>query len=246
MFLQTILASMVGSVFALLGGIILLWKENFARKISLILVSFATGSLLGAAFLELLPEALGELSYEWSSIILIVGILSIFLFEKAIKFYHHHDHESHEHTLFTKTVLAGDAFHNFIDGLVIALAFSEGTAVGITATVAIFFHEVPQEIGDFGVLLHAGYKKSKIIWLNILTALTTPFGAILGYLLLPWISQYIPFFLAFAAGIFIYISVSDLLPELKDKKTHWSDVFHIVSIIFGVAVIWMLGIYIAE
>lgn len=246
MFLQTVLASLVGSVVALVGGVLLLWKEGFARRISLILVSFATGSLLGAAFLELLPEALEDLSYEKSALIVIFGILAIFLFEKGIKFYHHHEHESHVHTFFAKTVLAGDAFHNFIDGVVIALAFSVSSEVGLATTVAVFFHEVPQEIGDFGVLIHAGYKKAKVLWLNILTALTTPLGAIIGYVLLPWISGYVPYFLAFAAGIFIYISVSDLLPELKDKKTHWSDVFHITSIILGVAVIWVVGTFIPE
>lgn len=238
-------ASIFGGVLSLLGGVILLWKEDFARKASLLLLSFATGSLLGAAFLELLPEALAEIDYQKSILMLMAGILAIFVFEKSIKLYHHHQHEGHEHKAFASTVLAGDAIHNFIDGIVIAMAFNAGWQIGIAATVAIFFHEIPQEIGDFGVLLHSGYKRMRIIWLNLLTSLTTVIGALLGYFLLGFIADWVPFFLSFAAGTFIYIAVSDLLPELKER-TGWTGIFHIFGIILGIAVIFILGIYLPE
>lgn len=245
MLVNILAASVFGGVLSLAGGVILLWKENWARKASLLLLSFATGSLLGAAFLELLPEALGQLDYTRSAITLMAGLLFIFVFEKSIKLYHHHQHEGHEHKAFASTVLLGDAVHNFIDGIVIAMAFNSGWQIGVAATVAIFFHEIPQEIGDFGVLLHSGYKRMRIIWLNLLTSFTTIIGALLGYFLLGWIGGLIPFFLSFAAGIFIYIAVSDLLPELK-QRTGWTGILHIIGIVLGIAVIWGLGIYLPE
>lgn len=240
MFLQIFIASLVGSVFALIGGVVLLWREEFARKISLFLVSFAVGSLTGAAFFELIPEALAEQPYETVAPLVITGILVIFFFEKLLKWYHCHDQEVCDYHTFSGAVLLGDAIHNFIDGIIIALSFAAGVPVGIATTVAVFFHEVPQEIGDFGVLIHAGYEKSKVFFYNFLTALTTPLGAIIGYFLLPWIGSSVSFFLAFAAGSFLYIAVSDLLPELR-HKTKGADIGHLVSILLGIAVIWFVG-----
>lgn len=240
MLLQTLVASIVGSVFALVGGVILLWREAFARKISLFLVSFAVGSLMGAAFLELIPEALAKAGYETVAPFIILGILAIFIFEKTLNWYHCHDQEKCDYHSFSSTVLFGDAIHNFIDGIVIALSFSVGIPAGVAATIAIFFHEVPQEIGDFGVLLHAGYARSKVFLYNLFTALTTPAGAMLGYFLLPWISGFVPLLLAFAAGSFIYIAASDLLPELRHER-RGVEVGHILSIVLGIAAIWFVG-----
>ena len=242
MLLQILIASVIGSVFALIGGIVLLWQEQLAKKFSLVLVSFAAGSLIGAAFLELLPEAIGEGPYKPVGLAVIVGILTLFLFEKVLRWYHCHDQDVCDYHSFSGTVLFGDAIHNFIDGIIIALSFSAGTSIGIAATAAIFFHEVPQEIGDFGVLLHAGYTKSKVFLYNFLTALTTPLGALVGYALLPWMSRSVGVFLAFAAGAFIYIAVSDLLPELKHKgKGAGAEIGHVASIILGIFLIWLVG-----
>lgn len=222
-----------------------MWREDLAKKFSLFLVSFAAGSLIGAAFFELIPESLEETEYSLAALLIIAGILVIFLFEKWLSWYHCHDQETCDYHTFSGAVLFGDAVHNFIDGIAIALSFSVGMGVGIATTVAIFFHEVPQEIGDFGVLLHAGYTKTKVFLYNMFTALTTPVGAIAGYLLLNQIAPYIGIFLAFAAGSFIYISVSDLLPELRHKNTAL-DIGHILSIVAGIAVIWAIGVYLPE
>jgi len=235
----------MGSVFALIGGLVLLWREGIARKISLTLVSFAAGALIGAAFLDLLPEALDTLTYERVALTVIVGILTIFIFEKFLKWYHCHDQEVCDYHTFSSTVLFGDAVHNFIDGIVIAASFSVNVGVGIATTIAIFFHEVPQEIGDFGVLLHAGYSKAKVFFYNLLTAFTTVVGAMLGYLALSWATHYIGWLLAFAAGTFIYISVSDLLPELRHRSNK-PDILHVAAVVAGVAVIWLVGIYFPE
>lgn len=247
MLYQIIIASLVGSIFALIGGIILLIKEEFAKKISLLLVSFATGSLLGVVFFDLLPESLELNSGNAQDIFLfaIIGILTIFLFEKFLKWHHCHDREVCDFHGFSASVLVGDAIHNFIDGVIIALSFAVSVPVGIAATVAIFFHEVPQEISDFGVLLHAGYNKSKILFYNLLTALTTPFGAIIGYFSLPYISFTLPYFISFAAGTFIYIATADLMPELK-HKTKGSEIWHFLAMLLGIAIIWSLGKYFGE
>ncbi|MCP6720060.1 MAG: ZIP family metal transporter [Patescibacteria group bacterium] len=245
MFIQIIIASLTGSVFALVGGILLLTKEQLARKVSLLLVSFAVGSLLGAAFFELLPEALSEIGDKSAFSFVILGLLTLFLFEKFLKWYHCHDRETCDIHTFSEAVLFGDALHNFIDGIIIALSFSLGVPAGIAATIAVFFHEVPQEIGDFGVLLHAGYSKSKILLYNTLTALTTPVGAVVGYIALPLISGVLPQLISFAAGTFIYIAISDLMPELR-HKTKGPDFAHLFAILLGLLVLWGIGILFPE
>ena len=245
MFLEIFLASIVGGVCSLVGGAILLWRENFARKISLLLVSFAAGSLIGAAFLELLPEAFEALDPEKAGVMAILGILAIFLFEKWLRWYHCHDQDHCEVHSFSKTVLFGDSLHNFIDGIVIALSFSAGTAAGIATTIAVFFHEIPQEIGDFGVLLHAGYKRGKVFLYNLLSATMTPIGAVTGFFLLDAVSGYIGWLLAFATGSFIYIAVSDLLPELRHRGKG-IDPGHVITIAAGVLAIWLVGVFFHE
>lgn len=245
MFYQIILASLVGSVFALIGGIILLYHEAWAKKISLLLISFAAGSLLGAAFFELLPEVLETLPSRITFTWVVLGILTIFLFEKFLKWYHCHDRDVCDYHTFSGTVIFGDTLHNFLDGITIAFSFAIGVPVGIATTIAIFFHEVPQEIGDFGVLLHAGYTRAKVFLYNLLAALATPLGAILGYLLLPVISQWMVYFLSFTAGTFIYIAASDLIPEVRHQSKA-GEFKHVFMIIAGLAVIWSLGILIPE
>lgn len=236
LFTQIIIASVIGSIFALVGGVILLWKKDLAKKFSLYLISFAAGSLLGAAFFELLPKILEKKDATSIFTFTISGIIALFIFEKILKWYHCHNREVCNYHTFSSAVLFGDAIHNFIDGVIIALSFSLDVGAGIAATIAIFFHEVPQEIGDFGVLIHAGYKKSKVLSYNFLTALSTPLGAAFGYFSLSQISNYIPYFISFAAGSFIYIAASDLMPEIR-HKTRGVNLIHILVIIAGVLLI---------
>lgn len=246
MFVQILIASLIGSIFALIGGIILLTKEKLARKISLLLVSFAVGSLMGATFFDLIPEALEKSGGDANIFIFVIlGILTLFVFEKFLRWYHCHDTETCDIHSFSSTVLLGDAIHNFIDGIIIALSFSLGVPVGIATTIAVFFHEIPQEIGDFGVLLHAGYSKSKVFLYNILTALTTPVGAIVGFFALPFISNIIPSLTAFAGGVFIYIAMSDLVPELHHKSKP-NEFTHLFFIILGLVLLWTIGIAVPE
>jgi zinc and cadmium transporter len=245
MFYQILIASLIGSVAAMAGGFFLLYREAWAKKVSLLLVSFAAGTLLGAAFFELIPEVMESPAGESVLLWVVAGIMIIFIFEKFLKWYHCHNREVCDYHTFSGTVLFGDAAHNFIDGIAIALSFSVSVELGIATTMAVFFHEVPQEIGDFGVLLHAGYSKAKVFFYNLLTAAATPVGAIIAYFLTPTVSDLIWYFLAFAAGTFIYISASDLMPEVR-HKARAKEFIHIFLVLVGIAVIWGLGLLIPE
>ena len=139
----------------------------------------------------------------------------------------------------------GDAIHNFIDGVIIAVSFLVSIPLGVAATIAVFFHEIPQEIGDFGVLLHAGYNRSRIIFLNFLTALSTILGAVMAFFAAPFFEQTLPYFLAFAAGGFIYIAVADLLPQLQ-RSSRGSDIPHLAVMILGVLLILAVGMVVPE
>lgn len=245
MFLTILGASLIGSVAALAGGAFLLWREAWARKVSLLLVSFAAGALLGAAFFDLIPEMEELLANGAIYGSVVVGILIMLFFEKSMKWYHCHDKEVCEYHTFSSSILFGDAVHNFLDGVAITASFFVSVPVGIATTMAVFFHEVPQEIGDFGALLHAGYSRARVWWLNVATALTTPLGAVLAYLFLPFFEAYLGYFLGFAAGAFIYIAVSDLIPEIRHHAAP-KEFLHFFMILLGIASIILVGTLIPE
>ncbi|MFH0806334.1 MAG: ZIP family metal transporter [Candidatus Brennerbacteria bacterium] len=245
MFLTILGASIIGSIAALAGGALLLWREAWARKMSLLLVSFAAGSLLGAAFFDLLPEMHEVFPTGAAYGSVVVGILIMLFFEKFLKWYHCHDRAVCDYHTFSSSILFGDAVHNFLDGIAIAASFFISMPVGIATTVAVFFHEVPQEIGDFGALLHAGYSRAKVWWLNVLTALATPVGAILAYFFLPFFDAYLGYFLGLAAGSFIYIAVSDLMPEIRHHAAP-KEFLHFFMIVFGIVVIILVGTLVPE
>ncbi|MEE8131612.1 MAG: ZIP family metal transporter [Candidatus Paceibacterota bacterium] len=242
-------ASIFGGIFSLIGGLFLLYKENLARRLSLYLVSFAIGALLGAAFFDLIPEALklnGNMLRQ--NLILgsvLLGFLTLFIFEKFLKWHHCHDEEKCETHTFTSTVIFGDAIHNFIDGVIIVLSFLVSIPVGIATSLAVFFHEIPQEIGDFGVLLHAGYSRRRVVIINLLSSLATPLGAIIAFLAAPLFINKLPFLLSFAAGSFIYIAATDLLPHIH-RKTKGSDFSHFFIIVLGILAIFSIGILLPE
>ena len=242
MLYQIILASIIGGILSLGGGIFLLWKRELANKLSFYLISFAAGSLLGAAFFDLIPEALEGGGVAVVPFILL-GILIVFIFESSLGWYHHHDQHLHdEHTFTVHTVLFGDALHNFIDGIAIAIGFAVSVEVGITTTFAVFVHEIPQEIGDFGILIQRGYSRAKIIFYNFLTALATLVGAVFAYFLFPFASEMFIFYaLAVAAGTFIYISTSDLIPELRKYATGNLGVRHAIIIFIGIFVVAIMS-----
>jgi len=240
-----LLFTFLGSIAALIGGVILLSKEKFALKISHFLASFAAGVLLGTAFFDLLPEAIHESERTGADVFAytLFGIVLFFLIERFIHWFHHHE-EPHEHEKETKStvplIIIGDTVHNFIDGIVIAATFLVSIPLGIITAVAVAAHEIPQEIGDFGLLLHKGLRRKKIIIFNILSASVSFLGAILTYVLgANLVEGYIPIFLAITAGFFIYIASSDLIPEIHYEKRRGFALIESLLLIFGIVVIWI-------
>jgi zinc and cadmium transporter len=240
--LELLAITALGSVLGLLGGLFLLLREKFFRRITLFLVSFAAGSLIGVTFLDLLPEAVTH-EIPQGFVFTILAIALFFILEKFFILHHHHTHEE-EHPLIY-LVNVGDAIHNFIDGVIIATTFLVDAKLGLITALAIFAHEVPQEIGDFGVLMHFGIKRRKIILYNVLSAMAAFVGA-LGIYFFSDVQKIFPAVLFFAAGSFIYIANSDLIPELHREFRLKKALTHVAIFILGILTIWFLGIIFPE
>jgi zinc and cadmium transporter len=237
------LSVLVVSLISLIGIITLAIKQNTLKKYLLLLVSFSAGALFGGAFIHLIPEAFHEYGHNISiSISLIAGILSFFIMEKFIHWRHCHipTSKQHPHPLGMMNLI-GDAFHNFIDGLLIAGSFIASIPLGISTTLAVILHELPQEIGDFGVLIYAGYTRKKALLFNFITALTSFLGVALALLLNNWIPNLTQFLLPFTAGGFIYIAGSDLIPELKKSNTLGKSLLQLIAISLGILIMLILA-----
>lgn len=209
---------MVVSVMSLAGAVTLLLTAARVRFLLYILVAFSAGGMMGGAFFHLLPEALSEIEPIKTFIIMLVGFSLFFLLERLILWHHCHDEVCEVHP-FTYLNLIGDGVHNFIDGFVIAAAYFINIHVGIVTTLAIVLHEIPQELGDFGVLVYGGFKPRRALFLNFVTALFAAAGALVGYFTADKLQGTLNYILPFAAGNFIYIAGSDLVPELhKEPK----------------------------
>ena len=201
------------------------------------------GGLFGDAFIHLIPEAIEESGFGMStSLLILLGILFSFVVEKFLQWRHCHIPTSSEHPhSFAYMNLFGDAVHNLIDGLIVGGSYLVSIPIGISTTLAVIFHEIPQELGDFGVLIHGGFNKKKAVWFNLLTALTAILGAVIAFVAGATIEGFIPLLIPFAAGNFIYIAGSDLIPELrKDEPNMKKATLQVVSIILGVAVMMLV------
>ncbi len=234
------LSLLIISSISLLGVITLKWSTEKIKKINFGLISLAAGSLIGDSFFHLLPEATEEANITpW--IALTFGLLAFFILEKIIHWRHCHipTSDNHPHPLGTMN-LVGDFLHNFIDGLVLANAFLVNPILGLTTAIAIFIHEIPQEISDFGVLLHAGYSRTKAIRLNFLSSLSAVLGAILAIIFqTQWSTQNL---LAFTAGGFIYIATADLLPEMQKETTLKKSLIQLLWLSIGLIIMFMMKI----
>lgn len=234
--LQIILATLAISVISLLGVITLSLHDAKVKNFLIVLVGLSTGALMGGAFLHLLPEAqeLAENSDVNIFLWVLIAFVVFFIVEKILHWRHCHKEGCSVHTFGTMNLI-GDAVHNFIDGLIIAAAFLVNTDLGLATMLAVALHEIPQEIGDYAVLLHAGYNKTKALIYNFLSAVVAVVGGIAGYYLINNIDSLKLYLLPFAAGGFIYIAASDLLPELRKetntKKILASFGFFILGII---------------
>ncbi|MDH4284720.1 MAG: ZIP family metal transporter [Gallionellaceae bacterium] len=215
------------------------------------LISFAIGALLGAVFLDILPEAMESGEGATVSGTILAGILLFFLLEKLLLWRHcHHDHceahEDHSHGRSGTMIMIGDTFHNFVDGVIIAAAFLTDTHLGIVTALAIIAHEIPQEVGDFMILLHSGYSKAQALRVNLLSSLAMLVGGILAYFALQSAQNIVPSLLALSAASMIYVAVADLIPGLH-KRAQLSDTVQQVTLIaMGVAVIFLVGVLVPE
>jgi zinc and cadmium transporter len=239
----SIISVFIVSLISFSGALTLTIKKEKLKDFLIYFVSFSAGALLGDVFIHLLPEVVEEYSHSISLIFIyvLVGILTSFILEKIICWRHCHlpITKNHIHS-FAWMNLWGDFFHNIIDGLTIAASYLLNTGAGIATTLAVIFHEIPQEIGDFGVLLHGGFEIKKALLLNFLTALSAFIGVIVSLLLNNKIEHLTLFLAPFAAGNFIYIASSDLIPELHKETEIKKGLIQTITFLLGVLVMYGL------
>lgn len=239
MLISIIIACFLISLCVWVALLLLCFKKETLSKILLFLVSFSAGALMGGAFLHLLPEASSEIKTEKVYFITLSAFIFFFFMEKLLHWRHCHKENCQIHT-FGYMNLFGDSAHNFIDGLIIAAAFLVDVKLGITTTFAIALHEIPQEISDFGVLLYAGFEKKKALLINFVVAFMVVLGGIAGYFASFYLEHIIPFLLPFAAGGFIYIAASDLMPEIKKETNLQKSIISFLVFISGIALMFVI------
>jgi zinc and cadmium transporter len=230
--------SLLGSCGGLLvASSLLLFNDNVRRRLVPWLVSYAVGALLGVALLALLPEALETLKPTAVFGTLLAGILSFFILEKLVLLRHCHTDECHVHQSTAALVLFGDAFHNFIDGAIIATAVMTSIPLGINTAVAVAAHEIPQEVGDVAILLAAGYSRRRALLLNVVSGASGLVGALLAFATVSIIPNIRPYVLAFSSASLLYIAMSDLIPDLHRGQIDKNAVRQVLLISAGIATI---------
>ena len=239
-FASAILGALAISLISIIGILVLTFKEKVLNKALFWIISFSTGALLGGAFFHLLPEAIEEFGNPLQLFqFTLIGLALFFIIERILRWHHCHEIDCDIHPRHLGYLnLIGDGIHNLLDGLIIFSAFSVSPALGIPVLFSIALHEIPQEIGDYGILLYAGFSKIKALIYNFISALAAILGVILGYFLINQIDNLNNFLLPLAAGGFIYIAASDLIPELH-KQTNLKKSL-ISFFIFVLALIFML------
>ena len=243
-----ILASVILiSIISFIGLFTISINQKKLKKILIYLISFSAGALLGDTFIHLLPEIIKKNNFNLStSIYILSGIGIFFVLEKFIHWQHCHGNitqENHVHP-FAYMNLIGDALHNFIDGAIIAASYLISVPAGIATTIAVAAHEIPQEIGDFGILLHGGFTKTKALFLNFISALASILGAIITIFAGNTIQNIEIFLIPIAAGGFIYIAGSDLIPELHKETNIKKSIIQLISLILGA--VTMLALLLLE
>jgi zinc and cadmium transporter len=205
--------TLLGSICSVaLAGSLLVLKERRLLSVAGVLIPFAIGTLLGAAFLGMIPHALDSLSNSAVLLTVLLGVILFYVLEKFALWRHCHEQECEIHSRAGTMILVGDSIHNLVDGVAIAAAFAGSVPLGITTSVAVIAHEVPQEVGDFAILLKSGYSRSRALWYNALSSLTALLGAIITYFLLPFVESLVPYLLSVSGASFIYIALADLVP----------------------------------
>lgn len=253
-----ILASVLGAMLSI-GLAALLTLNSRSNTWISILVSYAIGTLLGAAFLNALPEAL-ELATEprQLTLMMLCGILVFFILEKLLIWRHCHLSEceihepaagimpstvNHDHGRSGMMIVLGDTFHNFVDGILIAAAFMADIQLGIVTAIAITAHEIPQETGDFIILLNSGFSRAHALWFNLLSGVATVLGGVLAYFMLNQLDHLIAPILAIAAASMTYVAMADLIPSLHKRPEIGATVQQVVLIVLGIGTVWLVGAY---
>jgi len=239
--LWIIASTFLVSLISLIGLITLKIEDKLLKEISLILVSLSAGALMGGAFFHLIPEAIEQTNNTGLLSYVVLGFITFFILEKVVQWQHCHDPHCDIHS-FTYMNLIGDLLHKFIDGLVIAGSFIIDFNLGITTTIAVILHEIPQEMGEFGVLIRGGFSKYKAISLSFLVGLGAILGGTMGYFLSGTISDVIVLLLPFAAGGFIYISSSDLIPEIRKTEKLKESFWTFIVFVLGLLVMWSMAL----
>lgn len=235
--LSILVATVAVSLLSLVGVLLLPFNARTQQRLLFILIAFATGALLGAAFFDLLPEAGKLLPQSEMFAATLAGILGFFVIEKLIHWHHHQgDHHSDEKPLALLNIVGGSV-HNFFDGVAISAAFLSGPAVGVATTLAVVFHEIPREFGDYGLLLFSGMSRRKALFFNFLSGLVAVLGALTFYAFSSAIVGLQPLALSFTAGSFIYIASANLLPEFQKETEIRKSLAQFLFIVLGVAFI---------
>jgi zinc and cadmium transporter len=236
----TIIVTLIISLISLVGSLVVFFKEGLFKNVLPQIIALAAGTLIGDAFIHLIPESSEYLSVETVTVTALTAFIIFFLLEKVLQWHHHHEYNQDEHT-FGYISLIGDLVHNFLDGLILYAAFQTSIPLGFATAVAIILHEIPQEIGDFGVLLHSGFSKNKAMAANLLVSLSALVGGLMGYLWLNQASSITPYITAFAAGGFLYTGASDLLPEIRQKTKNDKSFITFIIFLLGIIFVFLAG-----
>lgn len=238
MILYSLIANVFICLLSLVGVATILLNKKLLNDILIFFVALAAGTMLGSAFLHLIPESVSQLDISKVNITVLVSFIFFFILERLVHWHHHHSLDDvHSMGIIS---LAADAIHNFLDGLIITSAFYVNFNLGLVTSVAVILHEIPQELGDFGVLLHSGFNIKKALFANLLVAFTSILGVFAGYFLLDKISFISPYISAFAAGGFIYLSTSDLVPEIKNEDNLKKSWLSFLVFCIGIVLIFFL------
>ncbi len=234
------------SLISLIGVFTLVLKESLLQQILFGLIGFSAGALIGGAFLHLLPEALTKTSSDFVFASLIFGLVLFFMLERYLHWRHCHAEGTCQIHPVTYLNLIGDGFHNFLDGMVITAAFLSSFKLGLVTTLAVIFHEIPQELGDFGVLVYGGFSKQKALLYNFISALTAILGAVTAYFIADIAAGFSNFILPMTAGGFIYIAASDLIPEIHKEKDLKRSTLALVAFLIGIGFMVLARVILAD
>jgi zinc and cadmium transporter len=233
---QVIFWSLIGGIFSLIGGLLLLSRKSLAQKLAAYATPFAAGALLSAVFLDLLKEGIEEANSNTVLVSALIGIVAFFFAERFLHWFHHHHQHNNRTDPTVSLIVVGDTIHNALDGVAIAAAFLISVPTGIVTTIAVAAHEIPQEIGDIGLLLSKGLSRTKVLMVNVASALATTAAAVITFSLGNNNNLPVGFLIGISAGFLLYIATSDIIPEIHEKSDNrrlfeWQPILLLIGVI---------------